>query len=129
MPKQDTFSVAKKGVEPVEVTFNAPENLADPRWDELLSNRDEDIHTLALQNLIIKIQGGARSRLEDGEAAVQEYVDQYKFGSRAAGAPRTRKATIPAERARELGFTEEQLAALRAAGVQIPGMEEESDEE
>lgn len=130
MAKQETFKVSKRGVEPVEITFDAPENLDDPRWDDLLSNKEEDINTLALQNLIIKIQSGARNRLEEGEDAVQEYVNSYKFGARVGGGGGSRKKpSLAADKARELGFSPEQLAALRAAGVEIPGLEDEDEGE
>jgi len=119
MPQSITFKVSKTGVEAVEPTFVAPENMDDERWKELVSSYPDDIHSLALQNLIIKIQGGARSRLEGGLAAVQEYVDAYKFGQRGVGAPR-KAVALSAEDISEGGFSPEQLEMLAKAGVAVP---------
>jgi hypothetical protein len=120
MAKQINFKVSKKGGPSATVVWDAPENTNDPRWDEVVSKPEEDINELAVQNLVIKIQAGARNRLEAGEAAVQEYVDAYKYGARVGGftAP-----SLAADKVAELGFTAEQLAALKAAGMKIPGAE------
>ncbi|MCP1392621.1 MAG: hypothetical protein J5I35_07665 [Methanothrix harundinacea] len=131
MAKQVTFKVSKRGGPSTEVSFLAPENLQDPRWAEVLSsNPEQDVHELALQNLIIKMQGGARQHLDKGPEAVQAYVDQYKFRARTGfGAA---SVTLSAEKAQELGFSEDQIAALKAAGVKIPGVTdvgEEGDDE
>lgn len=116
MSKQITFKVSKRGGPSAEATFDAPESVEDPRWAEVVSNPDEDINELAVQNLVIKMQSGARARLDMGEEAVQAYVNQYKYGARTGGfsAPK-----ISSEKAEELGFSEEQLAALAAAGVKF----------
>jgi len=116
MAKQVTFSVSKTGKEPIEVTFLAPESLTDPRWKEVVSNPDEDINELALQNLVIKIQSGARQRLDQGKAAVQAYVDAYKYGARQAGLG-SRPVVISTEQVKRVRFSPEQIAALKAAGV------------
>ena len=111
-----TFKVSKKDVEGVEVRREVPDSLEDPRWGDLVLKPEEDIHELALQALIVKIQAGARSRLELGEQAVQAYVDSYKFGARssAIAAP-----TISASDAAEQAFTPEQLEYLQAAGMRL----------
>lgn len=114
-----TFSVSKKGGPSMEGSWSAPESVDDPRWDEVVSNPEEDINELAVQNLIIKIQGGARNRLDQGEEAVQAYIDAYVYGQRTSIA--TRKPSLSDEQVSDLAFTPEQLAALRAAGMQVPG--------
>lgn len=110
-----TFKVSKKDTPPVEVTRELPENLDDPLWDKIVSEK-KDIHDLALQAWIVKAQAGARNRLEQGEAAVQAYINAYVYGARTGGfaAP-----TISADEAEAHGFTDEQLAFLAASGMQI----------
>lgn len=120
MAKQTKFKVSKTGVEPVTVTFDEPETLTDPRWGELGINENA-INELAVQNLVIKIQGVARTKISDGAKAVQEAVDSYRYGQRSGGGGR--KVTLSADTVKQAKFTPEQLAALRAAGVELPGME------
>ena len=112
-----TFKVSKKDFEEIEVKLEVPDTADDPRWEGLVLNPKEDIHNLALQALTVKIQAGARTRLELGEQAVQAYVDSYKFGARssAIAAP-----SISAADAAEQNFTPEQLEYLRAAGMGVP---------
>jgi hypothetical protein len=124
MPQNTTFKVSKRGVEPVEVNFTAPESLDDPRWAELIAegkDAQKEINNLATQNLIIKIQSGARGKLEEGQEAVQAYVDSYKFGSRAAGSGggKRKAPRIEADAAKKAKFSKEQIEMLRAAGVEI----------
>ncbi len=111
-----TFNVSKRGGESVEVSKEVPDNLEDPRWGNIVMKPEEDIHELALQALIVKCQAGARARLDQGDAAVQAYVDGYKYGARSGGfaAP-----TVSASEAQDQAFTEEQLAFLRAAGMRV----------
>jgi hypothetical protein len=118
MAKQSTFKVSKRGVEPVEVTFNEPENLTDGRWEEL-GVTEEQINDLAIQSLVIKIQAGARNRLDDGK--VQEFVDNYKYGQRTTGGGR-KAVTLSAEAVKQAKFSPAQLEALRAAGVNVEEM-------
>lgn len=133
MAKPHEFKVSKKGVEPVTVTILRPENLQDEAWNKLVkeSEKDEAINDLAFQNLVIKVQAGARNFLDQGQEKVQAYVDQYQYGARVGGGF-TRPALGPSQIAQG-GFTEEQLAALRAAGVRIldedPSENEEETEE
>jgi hypothetical protein len=126
MAKDTTFKVSKTGVEPVKVTFAEPENLNDPRWTELGVDQ-AGINELAVQNLVIKIQGIARGKLGDGPSAVQAAVDGYKYGQRASGGG-TKKVSLSTDQVKQAKFTPEQLATLRAAGVVLPGMEEEGAE-
>lgn len=116
MAKQITFKVSKKGFDAIEVTREVPENLDDKAWDDMVSEPDSDIHDLALQAWTVKCQAGARARLENGPEAVQQYVDQYKFGARTGGfsAP-----TISAGEAKKQKFSAEQLEYLRKAGMKI----------
>ena len=117
MSKQVEFQVSKRNGPSTTCQWNAPESLEDPRWTEVTSNRDEDVNELALQSIIIKIQAGAREVLEkDGDQAAQEYVNTYKFGARSGG---YRRPTLGAEKVKQGGFTEEQMAILRAAGVRF----------
>ncbi len=125
MPKPSTFKVSRTGVEAVTVNFVEPENLQDPRWGEL-GISPEALNEMAVQALVIRIQSGARGKLDEGPAAVQKFVDEYKYGTRSGGGG-TRKVTLAAEKVSSLKFTPEQLDALRAAGVVIPGMEESAD--
>ena len=109
-----TFNVSKRGGDSVEVSKEVPDNLEDPRWGNIVMKPEEDVHELALQALIVKCQAGARARLEQGEAAVQAYVDAYKYGARSGGFV---SPSLSAEEASEQAFTEEQLAFLRSAGM------------
>ncbi len=111
-----TFNVSKRGGDSTEVSKEVPDNLEDPRWGDIVMKPEEDIHELALQALIVKCQAGARARLDQGEAAVQAYVDAYKYGARSGGftAP-----SVSAEAAAEQAFTPDQLAFLKAAGMRV----------
>ena len=117
------FKVSKAGFDKVDVSADLPENLSDPLWSEVVSNPDEDINDLALQQLIVKMQAGARAHLEGGVEAVQRFVDGYKYGARGGGFV----PSISAEGAAAQGFTEEQLAFLRQAGMAVPGSEDEAE--
>lgn len=119
MAKQTKFKVSKRGVEPIEVSFDAPESLEDPRWGELVSKAGEDVNELAVQNLVIKIQSGARARLEEGADAVQKYVNEYKYGARVAGGGGKKKVALAADQVKTAKFSKAQIEMLRAAGVQI----------
>lgn len=124
MAKQASFSVSKKGHKGVTVTTQRrPETLEEFESEGLVSSYPQDVIDLAWQNLVIKMQSGARSRLEQGEDAVQEYVDNYKYGARTGG-PIARKPKISEDKAKDLKFTEAQLQALAAAGVEVEGMGE-----
>lgn len=114
-----TFKVSKRGVDPIEVRKDLPENLADPLWADVVDDPDSDINDLALQALVVKCQAGARNHLDKGLDAVQRFVDGYKYGARSGGfiAP-----SISAEDAEAHGFSAEQLAFLRSAGMAIPGL-------
>lgn len=118
MAKDTTFKVSKQGIEPIEVNFAAPESLDDPRWNELVSNPSE-INDLAVQNLVIKIQSGARSRLTEGAEAVQNYVNNYKYGARQSTGTRKSAVKLTTADTKQAKFSKEQLEMLRAAGVQI----------
>lgn len=120
MAKQDKFKVSNKahpqGV--MVTTDRKPETLEE--FESLgLVSKLEDVIDLAWQNLVIKMQSGARSRLDQGADAVQEYCDNYKYGARQTSGG-TRKPTLAADKAKELKFTKAQLEALRAAGVVVP---------
>lgn len=116
MPKRTTFTVSKKGHDPVEVGWDAPESLNDERWVEIVSDPETDINNLAVQALIVKTQAGARNHLENGAEAVQRYVDGYKFGARSGGfvAP-----SLSAADTKKAKFSPEQLELLRKAGMKI----------
>ena len=130
MAKEMTFKVSKKGAPGVTASWSAPENLEDPRWDEVVKER-ADIHAAALRSVVISIQSGARSRLnseaaDGGLAGVQEYVDSFIYGVRQPGAAGGRKkVSISADKQKELKFSKAQLAALAEAGVSLPGDEDE----
>lgn len=125
MAKQVTFTVSKPGAGlKTECTFNAPENVSDPRWKEIVKNPDEDVNELAVQNLIIKIQAGARNELaENGADAAQKYVDTYQYR---AGGGGFKRPTISASVATSLQFSPAQLEALRLAGVKFTTAEEDA---
>lgn len=119
MPKEVTFTVSKKGGPSVEVNFMEPENLEDPRWKDIVSNPDEDINTLAVAALRVRLQAGARDELEDGEAAVQAYVNEYVYktgGTRAGARP---KPKLSKDAAKKGKFSAAQLAMLKEAGFAI----------
>lgn len=121
-----TFKVSKRGMDAVECSADLPENLNDPLWENIVSNPDEDINDLALQSWVVKCQAGARNHLEKGAEAVQRFVDGYTYGARSGGfsAP-----SIDASEAQQQGFTAEQLAYLKNAGMVVSGLDEGGDEE
>lgn len=125
MAKLEKFSVSKKGFKEFEVTANLPENLEDPRWLEIVSDGKQDIHELALRSFVINAQGRARGALDENmndeanAAAVQQAVDTYVYGARGGGFQRP---TLSAEKAKEQGFTKEQLAMLASLGVNVEAM-------
>lgn len=128
MAKQVSFTVSKpsKGLK-TECTFMAPENTSDPRWKEIVKNPDEDVNELAVQNLIIKIQSGARNELEEkGAQAAQAYVDSYQYKSGGGG---FKRPTVSSSVVRDLQFSPAQLEALRLAGVKFTTEEEEMEAE
>ena len=129
MPKEMTFKVSAKDKGGVTVTWQSPENLEDPRWDEVV-DQTSSIHAAALRSVVISIQSGARSRLDPeaadgGLAAVQAYVNEFKYGVRQPGAGGRKKVSISADKQKALRFSKAQLEALREAGVQLPDAEEE----
>lgn len=121
MAKDVTFSVSKKGAEAVEVRWSAPESLEDPRWTEVVSDPSTDINSAAVRNLIISIQSGARSRMDQGAEAVQAFVNGFKTGVRQPGASRARP-TLSAAASKELKFTPAQLAALAESGMNVEAL-------
>ena len=116
MAPTESFSISKRGAEPIEVTRDLPQSVDDPIWAECVSNVEEDINTLARQALVVKMQAAGRQHIDQGEDAVQTAVSGYKFGARSGG---FRRPSISGSTAAELQFSPEQLAALQAAGVQI----------
>lgn len=119
-----SFKVSKRGVEAIEVSIDLPENLNDPLWNGIVSNPDEDINDLALQQFVVKAQAGARNHLDRGAEAVQRFVDGYKYGARSGGGF---TPTISTDDVTAHGFTDEQLAFLRAAGMGVPGEDTEDE--
>lgn len=119
MAKQVTFEVSKPSAGlKTECVWDAPENVSDPRWGEVVTNPEEDVNELAVQNLIIKIQSGARKELEEnGADAAQAYVNNYKYGARVGGG--FKRPVVTASAAKQLAFTPEQIEALKAAGVKF----------
>lgn len=129
MPKQMTFKVSSKGKGSVTATWTAPENLDDPRWGEV-TDKPDTVHAAALRSVVISIQSGARSRLDPkatdgGLAAVQKFVDEFKYGVRQPGAGGKRKVSISSKKQKALKFSDEQLEALAAAGVSLPTVADE----
>lgn len=119
MGKEISFTVSKRDGPSVTVNFIEPENLQDPRWKDIVSNPDEDINTLAVAALRVRLQAGARDELEDGEAAVQKYVDEYVYkagGTRAGARP---KPKLSKEAAKKGKFSTAQLAMLKEAGFAV----------
>jgi hypothetical protein len=116
MPTRTTFTVSKKGHDPVEVGWDAPESLNDERWNQIVSDPDTDINNLAVQALIVKAQAGARNHLESGPEAVQAYIEGYKFGARSGG---FRAPTMSAADVKKAKFSPEQLEMMRKAGMKF----------
>lgn len=125
MAKSETFKVSKKGHDEVELNDSrVPETLEEFESLNLVSKFPDDVIDLARQSIVIKMQSGARSRIDQGQEAMQDYVDNYTFGARTGGGG-ARKPTLTKDKAKDLKFSKAQLEALRAAGVQI---EDESEE-
>lgn len=127
MAKSDTFKVSRKGHEGVTVTVERKPETVEEFVSLGLVQKEEDVVDLAYQNWVIKVQAGARNRLDDGAEAVQKYVAEYTFGARTGGGgggSRRQPVKLAADQAKTLKFSKAQLDALRAAGVQIEGMEE-----
>jgi hypothetical protein len=129
MPKEMTFKVSAKDKGGVTVTWSSPEHLEDPRWNEVV-DQPSSIHAAALRSVVISIQSGARTRLDPeaadgGLAAVQTFVNEFKYGVRQPGAGGGRKkVSISADKQKALKFSKAQLEALAEAGVSLPGAEE-----
>lgn len=121
MAKDATFKVSKKGFPEFEVTASLPENLTDERWNDIVSE-PSDVHDLAIRSWVVQVQANARGRLdeklsdEDNLAAAQAAVNQYVYGARSGGFVRP---TVSATQVKELKFSPDQLAALRALGVNV----------
>lgn len=116
MAKESTFQVSVGDQDPVDISFVEPESVDDERWEDLVSNYPEDINKLATQALVVKIQSGCRARYEQGPEAMQAYADGYVYGQRGGGFSRP---TLSGDDISEGGFTEEQLAMLKKAGVSV----------
>jgi hypothetical protein len=122
MAVASTFSVSKKGFPEFEVSVQLPENLDDPRWREIVSDYPSDVHDLALRAWVINAQASGRQRLdsdlkdEDNLAAVQQAVSQYQYGARSGGFQRP---LVTADKAKDLKFSPQQMAALKALGVKF----------
>lgn len=128
MAKDVTIKVSKRGGPSVEATFSRPETLDDPRWKELVEKL-ELINEAACRNVIVALQSGARNHLDadaedDGAAAVQAYVDGFKFGIRQPGMGGAKKAApkLSAAVAKQHKFSNAQLEALAAAGMNVESL-------
>lgn len=128
MAKSDTFKVSKKGHEGFTVNHNRVPETIEEFTSLNLVQKEQDVIDLAHQALVIKMQAGARSRLDQGEQAVQDYVDNYTYGARTGGGG-ARKPTLSTSQAKDLKFTKAQLEALRAAGVNLVEDEETAEAE
>jgi hypothetical protein len=124
MAKVTPFKVSKDGFPEMEVSVELPENLEDPRWEQIVSSYPDDVHALAYRAWIVKAQAFARSKLdedlseEENLATAQNAVESYVFGARGGGG--FQRPKVSAEEAEELEFTEAQLAALRRLVVGVP---------
>lgn len=122
MAKQHVVSVSKKDFPKFEVNVELPESLEDEKWNDIVKDPSSDIHDLALRSWIVNMQSGARGQLdadatdEENQAAVQNYADNYVLGVRTGGFSKPKLST---DKASELSFTPEQLAALKAIGVDV----------
>lgn len=122
MSKQTSFNISKKGYPTFEVSVELPENLEDSRWSEIVSDHPGDVHELALRAWIVQCQANARNRLdentseEENAATLQSAAAGYVYGARGGGFSRP---TLAADKVKELKFSEEQLAQLRALGVKV----------
>jgi hypothetical protein len=130
--KEAQITVSKRDGPSVKVTFKEPESLEDPRWKELVNKPEEDINTLAVSAIRVKVQSGARDELDaskddNGEAAVQKYLDEYQYkGGRTRG---TSKKTpkLSKDAAKKGKFSIAQLAMLAEAGFDVEGDEEKAE--
>lgn len=101
----------------VELTVEKPESCDDDRWNDLVSDPASDINELAFQNWVIKSQGRIRGTKSNPNALTPEEAEAslegYKYG---AGSGGRRTPEVDAE---EGGFTPEQIAMLKKAGVKV----------
>lgn len=122
MPLKQSFSVSKKGFAEFQVSVDLPENLDDPRWKEIVSDHPSDVHDLALRAWVVNAQANARGRLDselnddENSAAVQQAASQYVYGARSGGFQRP---LVTADKAKDLKFSPQQMAALKALGVKF----------
>jgi hypothetical protein len=123
MAKNETFTISKKGQDPISVTYPFPENLEDPRWQEVVNDYPQDVHELAVSQFRVRLQAAGRSQYDDGAEAVQSAVGEYVYGRRQAG-PRKSRARLSKDAVKKAKFTKEQLAALAEAGIQVEGTED-----
>lgn len=127
MAKSDTFKVSKKGNPGITISHDRKPETVEEFVSLGLVQKEEDVVDLAYQNWVIKVQAGARNRLDEGADAVQKYVNEYTFGARTGGGTGTKRSAVKlaSDQVKTLKFSKAQLDALRAAGVKIEGMEEE----
>lgn len=111
MAKNDTFSVSNKSHAGYVVTVQKPDSIRDPQWKKMIAGDvEEALNELAYQNWVIKAQASGRGELPKGKAAVQHKVDTYKYGAKGGASAPVVDGT---------GFSAEQVAMLKAAGVVV----------
>lgn len=129
MATKDSFTVNVAKGTGVSVTWDKPDSLADVTWEQRVSGEHGEkvtvtmskdvaraINDLAIQQLVIKIQGSARSALPQGRAAVQGKVNAYKYGARGSSTP------PPTVDAKAAGLSKAQCELLEKQGIVILNM-------
>lgn len=86
---------------------------SDEAWQDL-NMTESDVNDAAIDSVVIKVQGALRRNWPANLAAAQEVVDNWAAGRRASYAVK-----MSEEKAKELSFTPEQIAHLKAIGVQF----------
>lgn len=119
MAQEKTIKVSKKGPDgkllpQIEATITLPETFEEFQSLGLVKEYPAGVIALANQQLVIKAQASGREHYDKGAEAVQKAVSGYVFGERA---PRAARPKLDQSKARELKFTNEQLAVLKSLGM------------
>lgn len=100
--------------DPLVIAFPAPADVSDDRWGELGVSQEE-INTLAFGAVTVRIQAHLRGMLEEGATLeeLQAEADDWTMSTRRS------RPSLSEDAASDLGLSEEQIAALRKAGMKI----------
>lgn len=97
MARQIMIKVSKRGGPSVKVPFEVPETVEE--WQKRAANGEADRDKLAVQQLVVKAQAGAREYLDDkapdkGASKVAEYLANYVYDAKRERTPKVKRANV-----------------------------------